>query len=137
MRRTQHRSLFPLPAMLHPLPSSRCPFITPPAGGLKDDTSYMCYYVLACHPPTSDTNLLDCSCDGVIALALSSSVYLWDSESRSVVGRLDQTAPSGQQWSDGRTRSVSCLCWSGDGRILCIGTRRREMQVFGETAALV
>lgn len=86
---------------------------------------------LACHPPASDTNLLDCSCDDVIALALGSSVYFWNSETQSVVGRLDQTAASGEQPSSYcGTRSVSCVCWSGDGRILCIGTRRREIQVF-------
>lgn len=90
----------------------------------------MYIYIYACHPPTSDTNLLDCSCDGVIALALGSSVYLWNSVTRSVVGHLDQTAASGQPSSGCQTQSISCVCWSGDGRILCIGTRRREIQVF-------
>ncbi|XP_075889516.1 cell division cycle protein 20 homolog B-like [Nelusetta ayraudi] len=76
------------------------------------------------------TNLLDCSCDGVVALALGSSVYLWNSETRRVVGHLDQATPPGQPSSDRPTRSISCLCWSGDGRILCIGTRRRELQLW-------
>lgn len=70
----------------------------------------------------SDTNLLDCSCNGVIALALDSSVYLWNSETRTLVGHLDPSPQLGKQ-------SISSLCWSRDGRVLCIGTRRGELQV--------
>lgn len=92
----------------------------------KKTTTYPSY------SPASDTNLLDCSCDGVVALALGSSVYLWNSETRCVVGHLDQATPSGQPSSDCLTRSITCLCWSGDGRILCIGTRRREIQVYAQ-----
>lgn len=84
------------------------------------------------YSPASDTNLLDCSCEGVVALALGSSVYLWNSETRCVVGHLDQATPPGQPSSDCPTRSITCLCWSGDGRILCIGTRRREIRVYAQ-----
>lgn len=79
--------------------------------------------------PSSDTHLLDCSCNGMVALALGSSVYLWNSQTRSLAGHLEQTAPSGQP-SDHWAQSISCLCWSGDGRTLCIGTRGREIQVL-------
>ncbi|KAG7221375.1 hypothetical protein INR49_017251 [Caranx melampygus] len=75
----------------------------------------------------ADTNVLDCSCDGTVALALGSSVYLWSSGSRALVGRL---YPSPQT---GRARCcelVSSLCWSRDGTALCIGTRRGEVQWF-------
>lgn len=64
----------------------------------------------------------------MIALALGSSVYLWNSETRALVGHLG-TSPQPGRPSDLQTRSISCLCWSGDGRALCIGTRRGEMQV--------
>lgn len=70
----------------------------------------------------SDTNLLDCSPSGIIALALGSTVYLWDSETSTLVGSL---GPNPQA----RRHSVSSLCWSPDGRLLCVGTRRGETQV--------
>ncbi|XP_051278542.1 cell division cycle protein 20 homolog B-like [Dicentrarchus labrax] len=69
------------------------------------------------------TNLLDCSCNGMIALALGSSVYLWNSETHALVGSLDPGRQSDRQ-------SISCLCWSRDGRSLCIGTRRGEIQLW-------
>ncbi|XP_026198902.1 cell division cycle protein 20 homolog B [Anabas testudineus] len=69
------------------------------------------------------TNLLDCSCNGVIALALGSSVYLWNSETRSLMGHLDPSPQTEQQ-------SISSLCWSRDGRALCIGTRQGEIQLW-------
>ncbi|XP_044051415.1 cell division cycle protein 20 homolog B-like isoform X2 [Siniperca chuatsi] len=74
------------------------------------------------------TNLLDCSCNGMIALALGSSVYLWNSETRALVGYLDQSPQPGR--SRLQTPSISCLCWSKDGRALCIGTRRGEVQLW-------
>ncbi|XP_023261890.1 cell division cycle protein 20 homolog B isoform X2 [Seriola lalandi dorsalis] len=73
------------------------------------------------------TNVLDCSCNGMIALALGSSVYLWNSETRALVGYLD---PSPQTGRVRRHQSVSSLCWSRDGRALCIGTRRGEIQLW-------
>ncbi|XP_041792343.1 cell division cycle protein 20 homolog B-like [Chelmon rostratus] len=72
------------------------------------------------------TSLLDCSCNGMIALALGSSVYLWNSETRAPVGRLDPSPQPGA--SD--LRSISCLCWSRGGSALCIGTRRGEIQLW-------
>ncbi|KAM4577086.1 cell division cycle protein 20 homolog B-like [Odontesthes bonariensis] len=74
------------------------------------------------------TNLLDCSCNGMIALALGSSVYLWNSETRSLVGHFEPSPDPGQLRSE--TLSISCLCWSRDGRALCIGNRRGEMQLW-------
>ncbi|XP_033947850.1 cell division cycle protein 20 homolog B-like [Pseudochaenichthys georgianus] len=72
------------------------------------------------------TNLLDCSCDGIIALALGSSVYLWNSETRALVGHLAPSPQPGQAY----LQTISCLSWSRDGRTLCIGTRRGEMQLW-------
>nr|XP_057927457.1 cell division cycle protein 20 homolog B-like [Doryrhamphus excisus] len=72
------------------------------------------------------TNLLDCSCNGLLALALDSSVYIWNSETHSVLGRLEPRLEPGL----GHRHTVSCLCWSRDGRILCIGTRRGEVQLW-------
>ncbi|GLD54271.1 cell division cycle protein 20 homolog B isoform X2 [Lates japonicus] len=72
------------------------------------------------------TNVLDCSCNGMIALALGSSVYLWNSETRALAGRLDPSLQTGRP----RRRSVSSLHWSRDGRALCIGTRRGEIQLW-------
>ncbi|XP_028269799.1 cell division cycle protein 20 homolog B-like, partial [Parambassis ranga] len=71
-------------------------------------------------------NLLDCSCDGVIALALGSSVYLWNSESHALLGHLDPSPQPGRPCS----QSISSLCWSRDGRALCIGTRRGDLQLW-------
>nr|XP_019954935.1 PREDICTED: cell division cycle protein 20 homolog B isoform X2 [Paralichthys olivaceus] len=70
------------------------------------------------------TNVLDCSCNGVVALALGCSVYLWNSETRVLVGNLEQSLPTGHH------QSVSSLCWSRDGRALCIGTRRGDVQLW-------
>ncbi|XP_074495311.1 cell division cycle protein 20 homolog B-like isoform X1 [Sebastes fasciatus] len=72
-------------------------------------------------------NLLDCSCTGVIALALGSSVYLWDSQTRALVGHLDPSPQPGRAYHQ---TSVSCLSWSRDGRALCVGTRRGEIQLW-------
>ncbi|XP_059192747.1 cell division cycle protein 20 homolog B-like [Centropristis striata] len=74
------------------------------------------------------TNLLDCSCNGLIALALGSSVYLWSSETRALVGYLDARLQPGRAYH--QMQSVSCLSWSRDGRALCIGTRRGEVQLW-------
>ncbi|XP_008286370.1 cell division cycle protein 20 homolog B [Stegastes partitus] len=73
------------------------------------------------------TDLLDCSCDGLVALALGSSVHLWNSETCTLMGHLD---PSPQPPGGTHRRSISCLRWSGDGRTLCIGTRRGETQLW-------
>uniref|UniRef100_A0AAQ5X8M0 Anaphase-promoting complex subunit 4-like WD40 domain-containing protein n=1 Tax=Amphiprion ocellaris TaxID=80972 RepID=A0AAQ5X8M0_AMPOC len=70
------------------------------------------------------TNLLDCSCDGLVALALASSVYIWNSETRALVGHLDP------QLGHTHRQSISSLCWSRDGRTLCIGTRRGQIQLW-------
>ncbi|XP_070761209.1 cell division cycle protein 20 homolog B-like [Enoplosus armatus] len=72
------------------------------------------------------TNLLDCSRNGVIALALGSSVYLWNSETRALVGHLSPQMERPRH----QTQSISCLCWSTDGRALCIGTRQGEIQLW-------
>nr|XP_046241299.1 cell division cycle protein 20 homolog B-like [Scatophagus argus] len=74
-------------------------------------------------------NLLDCSCNGMIALALGSSVYLWNSETRALLGHLGPSKQGGRP-SDRHAQSITCLCWSGDGRALCIGTRRGEIQLW-------
>ncbi|XP_056275794.1 cell division cycle protein 20 homolog B-like [Pseudoliparis swirei] len=74
------------------------------------------------------TNLLDCSCHGVIALALGSSVHLWDSETRSPAGSLDTSPQPGRPRH--RTPAVSCLSWSTDGSALCVGTRGGEIQLW-------
>ncbi|XP_070689517.1 cell division cycle protein 20 homolog B-like [Pempheris klunzingeri] len=73
-------------------------------------------------------NLLDCSCNGVVALALGSSVYLWNSETRALAGCLDPSTQPGRPYS--QIWSVSSVCWSRDGRALCIGTRRGEIQLW-------
>ncbi|KAI3371999.1 hypothetical protein L3Q82_006870 [Scortum barcoo] len=75
------------------------------------------------------TNLLDCSCSGMVALALGSSVYLWNSETRALVGHLKPSPQPGRP-SEGQAQSVSSLCWSRDGRTLCIGTRQGELQLW-------
>ncbi|XP_035495017.1 cell division cycle protein 20 homolog B-like [Scophthalmus maximus] len=72
------------------------------------------------------TSVLDCSCNGLVALALGSSVYLWNSETRALVGHLDPGPQTGRP----RHRSVSSLCWSRDGTALCVGTRRGEIQLW-------
>ncbi|KAM6930883.1 cell division cycle protein 20 homolog B-like [Xenentodon cancila] len=74
------------------------------------------------------TNVLDCSCDGMIALALGSSVHLWNSETYDVVGRLEPNPHASRPHR--QTLSVSCLCWSKDGRVLCIGNRRGDIQLW-------
>ncbi|XP_015231032.1 PREDICTED: cell division cycle protein 20 homolog B [Cyprinodon variegatus] len=74
------------------------------------------------------TNLLDCSCDGMIALALGSTVYLWNSETRALVGHFQPSLEPGSPRC--RTHTISCLSWSGDGRTLCTGNRRGEIQLW-------
>ncbi|XP_024132089.2 cell division cycle protein 20 homolog B [Oryzias melastigma] len=74
------------------------------------------------------SDLLDCSESGMIALALGSSVYLWDSETQALVGVLEPFPAPDQPRSE--TLSISRLCWSGDGRMLCIGNRRGEVQLW-------
>lgn len=59
----------------------------------------------------------------MVALALGSSVYIWNAETHTVVGSLEPDPLSGQE-------SISSLCWSEDGRALCVGTRRGEIQVW-------
>ncbi|MED6276627.1 hypothetical protein CHARACLAT_004941 [Characodon lateralis] len=73
-------------------------------------------------------DLLDCSCDGMIALALGSAVYLWNSETRALVGHFQSSPDPGQPLC--RSMSISCLSWSGDGRALCTGNRRGEIQLW-------
>ncbi|XP_021173740.2 cell division cycle protein 20 homolog B [Fundulus heteroclitus] len=73
-------------------------------------------------------NLLDCSCDGMIALALGSAVYLWNSETRALVGHFQPSPDPSQPGC--RALSVSCLSWSRDGRALCTGNRRGEIQLW-------
>ncbi|XP_019742170.1 cell division cycle protein 20 homolog [Hippocampus comes] len=72
------------------------------------------------------THLLDCSCTGILALALDSSVYIWNSETRSLLGRLDPCPEPGRE----RRQTVSCIRWSADGRVLSIGTRRGVVQLW-------
>lgn len=86
----------------------------------------VCRPLLLSLSSSSDTNLLDCSSYGLIALALGSSVFIWDSETRALVGCLD---PVPGRASGNQSQSISCLCWSRDGRALCIGTRRGDIQV--------
>nr|XP_020449630.1 cell division cycle protein 20 homolog B isoform X2 [Monopterus albus] len=74
------------------------------------------------------TNLLDCSCNGMIALALGSSVYLWNSETRALVGYLNPSLQPGQPHH--QMQSISSLCWSRDGRVLSTGSRRGEIQLW-------
>ncbi|XP_041854680.1 cell division cycle 20.3, cofactor of APC complex-like [Melanotaenia boesemani] len=74
------------------------------------------------------TNLLDCSCNGMVALALGSSVYLWNSETHSLVGHLEPSPDPGRRHFE--NQAISCLCWSRDGRALCIGNRLGEIQLW-------
>ncbi|KAJ0019219.1 hypothetical protein NQD34_006788, partial [Periophthalmus magnuspinnatus] len=74
------------------------------------------------------SNLLDCSCHGVVALALGSSVYLWNSETCAVVGRLAPNRSAGQ--ASPHSQTVLSLCWSRDGRRLCIGNRRGDIELW-------
>ncbi|XP_034548219.1 cell division cycle protein 20 homolog B-like, partial [Notolabrus celidotus] len=74
------------------------------------------------------SNLLDCSCNGIIALALGSSVYLWNSETQALLGCLEPNPKPEPPYH--QTKSISSLCWSRDGRALCIGTRRGELQLW-------
>ncbi|CAG5924880.1 unnamed protein product [Menidia menidia] len=74
------------------------------------------------------TSLLDCSCNGMIALALGSSVYIWNSETHSLVGHLVPGPDPGRLHSN--NLSISCLCWSRDGRTLCMGTRLGQVQLW-------
>ncbi|XP_068166909.1 cell division cycle protein 20 homolog B-like [Antennarius striatus] len=73
------------------------------------------------------TDLLDCSCNGMIALALGSSVCFWNSETGVLAGHLDLSKQPGRP-SD--CEAISCLCWSKDGKALCVGTRRGETQLW-------
>ncbi|KAM7391283.1 hypothetical protein PAMP_021983 [Pampus punctatissimus] len=75
------------------------------------------------------SNLLDCSCNGMIALALGSSVYLWNSETRTLVGHFD-LSPQPGRWGHQNLSSISSLCWSRDGRALCIGIRQGQIQLW-------
>lgn len=72
-----------------------------------------------------DSNLLDCSCNNTVALALGSSVYIWNAETCTMVGALEPLT--------GR-EPISSLCWSEDGRTLSVGTRRGEIQVRSKTS---
>ncbi|XP_034025491.1 cell division cycle protein 20 homolog B-like [Thalassophryne amazonica] len=76
-------------------------------------------------------NLLDCSCNGMIALALGSSVYLWSSETHTLAG---QIYPHLSKTQLGRpyphSQTISSLCWCRDGTALCIGTRQGEIQLW-------
>nr|XP_040052355.1 cell division cycle protein 20 homolog B-like isoform X1 [Gasterosteus aculeatus aculeatus] len=74
------------------------------------------------------THLLDCSCEGVLALALGSSVYLWNSQTGALAGSLDPSPQPGL--ARHRAPSISCLSWSRDGGVLCIGTRQGEIQLW-------
>ncbi|XP_041643356.1 cell division cycle protein 20 homolog B-like [Cheilinus undulatus] len=74
------------------------------------------------------SNLLDCSSNGMIALALGSSVYLWNSETQTLLGHLEQNPQPGPLYL--QTQSVSSLSWSKDGSSLCIGTRQGELQLW-------
>uniref|UniRef100_A0A3Q3LTI2 Cell division cycle 20B n=2 Tax=Mastacembelus armatus TaxID=205130 RepID=A0A3Q3LTI2_9TELE len=64
----------------------------------------------------------------MIALALGSSVYIWNSETHALVGYLDLSPNPGQLYQ--QTQSISSLCWSRDGRALCIGTRQGQTQLW-------
>lgn len=68
----------------------------------------------------SDSNLLDCSCNNTVALALGSSVHIWNAATCTVMGYLEAVAEE---------ESISSLCWSKDGRTLGVGTRRGQIQV--------
>ncbi|XP_055017911.1 cell division cycle protein 20 homolog B [Boleophthalmus pectinirostris] len=74
------------------------------------------------------TNLLDCSSNGVIALALGSSVYLWHSKNCALLGHLAPKASQGQASSHSQT--ILSLCWSKDGQELCIGNRRGDIELW-------
>lgn len=63
----------------------------------------------------------------MIALALGSSVYLWNSETQTLVGRLETNPLADRPHRE--TLSISCLCWSKDGRVLGVGNRRGEIEV--------
>ncbi|XP_076010377.1 cell division cycle protein 20 homolog B-like [Genypterus blacodes] len=80
------------------------------------------------------TNLLDCSCNGMVALALGSSVYLWNSETRNLEEHLHPSPTPLAQMRPGRpshqSRAISSLCWSTDGRALCIGGRQGVIQLW-------
>ncbi|XP_072289193.1 cell division cycle protein 20 homolog B-like [Eucyclogobius newberryi] len=74
------------------------------------------------------TNLLDCSCDGVVALALGSSVYFWNSETCALVGHLAPKLTPGQDSPHSQT--ILSLCWSRDGKGLCVGNRRGDTELW-------
>ncbi|KAM4615787.1 cell division cycle protein 20 homolog B-like [Polymixia lowei] len=81
------------------------------------------------------TNLLDCSCNGMLALALGSSVYLWNSETSSLEGHLQPRPPPTHTLSQPglpcrRGNVISSLCWSRDGRVLSVGTRQGAIQLW-------
>ncbi|CAL8249132.1 unnamed protein product [Merluccius merluccius] len=89
-----------------------------------------------------DSNLLACSCTGLIALALGSDVHLWNSETQSLEGHTHPGPDSPTHTQPGRAcwprRAVSSLCWSSDGRVLSIGTRQGQIQLWDvETARAV
>ncbi|CAL8336552.1 unnamed protein product [Gadus morhua 'NCC'] len=80
------------------------------------------------------SNLLASSCTGLIALALGSDVYLWNSETQSLEGHVHPAqgpAPHSLPGRAGRPRQpVSSLCWSADGRLLSIGTRQGLIKLW-------
>ncbi|KAG7270422.1 hypothetical protein CRUP_009143 [Coryphaenoides rupestris] len=89
-----------------------------------------------------DSNLLTCSNTGLLALALGSDVYLWNSVTQSLEGHASPGPRSPARTHPGGARrpgqAVSSLCWSSDGRVLAIGTRQGHIQLWDvETSSTV
>ncbi|KAK3260106.1 ubiquitin-protein transferase activating protein [Cymbomonas tetramitiformis] len=67
-------------------------------------------------------NLLDWSCNNIIAVALGSAVYLWNAET-GTVDPLMETNTDGDDY-------VTSISWGKDGKHIAIGTNSAEVQIW-------
>lgn len=92
---------------------NKYPFKILDAPALKDD-----YYL----------NLVDWSSQNVLAVALSSSVYLWNATTTKVELLTDVDPNTSTE--DDNKNLVTSVTWSPDGALLAFGTKRGKIQVW-------
>ena len=78
------------------------------------------YNVMNRNSTVSDLNLLDWSCNNLLAVCLGGSVYLWNAAS----GEIDQLLQ--MESSD---QYVGAVAWIKEGNYLALGTSNGEVQV--------
>jgi WD40 repeat protein len=71
-------------------------------------------------------NLLDWSSRNVVAVALGSTVYLWDAGS----GSIQQLLDVGGEETDDQSNYVTSVSWAGDGKHLAVGLGSSEVQLW-------